>query len=260
MAPYKFEENIREKFEAREIEPSKNAWEKLSAQLPAETKKNNSRFIWMAVAASFVGILILASFLFNDKVGSEKSDKNNNIVENSVKSKKENNFENEAIVIADNQNEVKNIKTNSEEEMPQKIVSKANISEEKKEIATTQKEKSNNTEIAILKTSNQQIVDTNKIKPNGIEQLKIDEVVASIQKLKAENSNVSVVEIDSLLAKAQRDIRANRIFTGNSAKFDAASLLQDAEIQLDRTFRDRVFTALGDGFQKIKTAYVERNQ
>ena len=62
MAPLKFEENIREKLQERELQPSKESWGKLSTQLDARLpEKKRSTFIWVAVAASFVGILLLTA-------------------------------------------------------------------------------------------------------------------------------------------------------------------------------------------------------
>ena len=62
-----------------------------------------------------------------------------------------------------------------------------------------------------------------------------------------------------LLAKAQREIELQRILNNSNYKIDAAALLSDVESELERSFRDKVFDALGEGYQKIRTAVAERN-
>lgn len=51
MAPYKLEDNIREKLEARELKPSADAWSKLEAKLDTEQPKKKT-VLWYYVAAS----------------------------------------------------------------------------------------------------------------------------------------------------------------------------------------------------------------
>ena len=85
----------------------------------------------------------------------------------------------------------------------------------------------------------------------------MDEVVAKVQELKNNNTTITEKEIDALMANAQREIKTERILSGY--KVDAAALLNDVEMELERSFRDKVFEALGDGFQIIRTAVVERN-
>ena len=43
-----------------------------------------------------------------------------------------------------------------------------------------------------------------------------------------------------------------------SNKVDAIKLLSVVEDELETNFRDRVFEALGDGYEKIRTAVVNR--
>ena len=58
MAPYKLEDNIREKLEARELKPSADAWKKLESKLDAAQPKKKT-LVWYYVAAGFVGFLII---------------------------------------------------------------------------------------------------------------------------------------------------------------------------------------------------------
>ena len=65
MAPMKFEENIREKLEKREINPSPSAWEQIESELDASAaRKEKKSFGWFFIAASFIGILVIAGMFF----------------------------------------------------------------------------------------------------------------------------------------------------------------------------------------------------
>ncbi len=259
MERYKFEENIREKFEARELEPSKNAWEKLSAKLPEEKKKNNSKFVWMAVAASFIGILILASVFFKETNINSEVNKNQIVLENPDTIQDEKTLQNDPTIIANSENSIEKTGTSSEEKI-EKNVTKKTVSEVKQMLATNENKKDNILEDKISTVENKKVTEIATINPKELEQNKIDEVVVAINKLKADNANVTIAEVDALLAKAEREIKSKRNSFKYAKSFEAEDLLADAEMQLDRTFRDRVFTALGESFQQIKTAFVERNQ
>ena len=88
---------------------------------------------------------------------------------------------------------------------------------------------------------------------------KIDEVVAKVKQMQGESTAISAEEIETLLVKAQREILNQRLLNQATTKIDPASLLEDVETELERSFRDKVFDALGEGFNKIRTAVVERN-
>jgi len=88
---------------------------------------------------------------------------------------------------------------------------------------------------------------------------KVDAVVAEVRQMEELNNTVTAAEIDDLLSKAQRDIATNRILVSSNKKIDPSVLLQDVETEMERSFRDKVFEALGDGYNKVRTAVVERN-
>ena len=66
MAPIKFEEQLKEKLGQRSIQPSSDAWNKLSERLDnVEEKQNNKGFWWLGIAATLVGVLVTLTFIFN---------------------------------------------------------------------------------------------------------------------------------------------------------------------------------------------------
>jgi len=262
MAPYKLEDNIREKLEAREIQPSTDAWKKLEAELEAKQPKKKT-VVWYYFAASFVGLLILASVFFSRN----NAEVNNQIVNENLEQQ---NFETETEiipnkaeteVIASEENTSEKVRTNLPKKEGEKKQSKSvqlKPLPQKKSAIDKKIEKS---EAIATQTENpptpvnvqNPILSIEEIQFNN----KVDEVVASVKNLQKNNTEVTAPEVEALLNKARRDIQAQRIL--NSPKVDATALLQDVEWEVEKSFRDKVFDALGEGFQKVRTAVSERN-
>ncbi len=260
MAPIKFEDHIRKQLQEREIQPSKDAWEKLNLQKVQPSRKYRNA-TWYAIAASIIGVIVVSSLIFRNQTSTV----------NNTKITKE--------------NKVLPIKIEGEI-IPEETVEKAIVSEEKiknektkeaplnnLEKEKTAKSKTNNTTIAKVELSKLEIKtteiavenipiikseSTTKSEEDLFEQSKINEVVAQVQALEKENNSVTPDEIDALLQKAQNEIYSKNLIS-NSKKVDATALLNMVETELETTFREKVFDALGDRFEKVRTAVVERN-
>src|SRR5574343_85864 len=77
MEPNKIDNQIREKLNAREIQPSAQAWDRLDAMLTvSEEKKPKKGYGWFFVAASTILFFGLGFFLFNSN---ETTEINNSI-------------------------------------------------------------------------------------------------------------------------------------------------------------------------------------
>ncbi|MAL58652.1 MAG: hypothetical protein CMC14_01245 [Flavobacteriaceae bacterium] len=260
MAPIKFEENIREKLQERELTPSKEAWAKLSAKLDTQApQKRNNTFIWFAVAASFVGILLVTTLFFSkEKVNTQLVNETPIEVLDANEQ-----FQNEGGIASENISEEKDNEIPAEK-IEEAQLPKSNIAKTEKNPASIKKETI--TPLIEIQNQNKEVIALNEAKtekePTKEELFinkKVDEVVIAVQKIQNENNTVTPDEIDALLAKAQRDISNNRILQANTQKVDAAALLLDVETELERSFRDRVFDALGEGFNKVRSAVAERN-
>jgi len=280
MAPIKLEENIREKLQERELQPSKEAWNKLSDRLEKEPHKKNNRRLWMTVAAGFVGVLLVVSFLLDstnntnieqivveDNVTPQAVEKivnDSNIEEPTVENTTGNMAEVETKreeILSENENIRKNnrtefvVNTQNNENMriekdgtyPEEIQSPVEDEVIYDAVAINTKDE-RAVEEEPVKTENDLFIDS-----------KVEEVITAIEQIKKEKNTITVEDIDALLNKAQRDISDNRILNSKNRKVDATALLMDVENELERSFRDKVFEALGNGFDKIRTAVVERN-
>lgn len=257
MAPIKLEEHIREKLQEREIQPSQTAWSKLDNQLGESDRK--SPFIWYAIAASFIGIIIVASFVFTkDKSATD-------LVEEDLTEKIDTEAPSEII---ENKEAEKRITS-----IPSENVAVENVNEKKKETIAPQKhikvkqsfqqKETPERAVAIAETNNEkkasEVKEVNSVLKNDqlLEKAKIEEVVAQINAIQEKNKIVTTQEIDALLLNAQRELQTQRILS--NPKVDATALLEDVEFEVERSFRDKIFNALGQGFNKVRTAVTDRN-
>jgi len=255
MAPIKFEENIKDKLDKRTLQPSTEAWNKLSERLDEQEKKGNNKTIWwIGLAASIVGVLFVVSQFFNNNTAQkivpqvvdtpqvetilEQEHKNQiaeeDIIRNTVvedaKIIKESRFKNPKNVIAI---------TNDNIIVEDKVVAQENISPELN-------------------------IETNKsiaIVPEKLtfEEETIQNVVEQIQKLQEQNKEGTDEAIDALLLQAQKEITLKKLYNESTGVVDADLLLQDVEADLDRSFRTKVFETLKASYNTVKTAVAQRN-
>jgi len=280
MAPIKFEENIREKLQERELTPSPDSWKKLQAQLEEVNPKKKRPFIWYAVAASLVSILVVGGFLLNNsstvpqefvevEVIEPDTPVRGDIVKDAeialeeVVEKKEAEVVNKQVKKTSVETPRKSITLKSEtlaqKETEQSIKT---IVEEVNQGVLTQKEQINTETAAVtneIRVKKEVEVMKEDIKKSTFIDLKVKEVVAQVQNMQTQNNSVTAAEIDALLIKAQRELENQRLLESSTKKIDATALLQSVESEMERGFRDRVFDMLGDGFNKVRTAVAERN-
>ncbi|MEM9679750.1 MAG: hypothetical protein AAF901_05455 [Bacteroidota bacterium] len=265
MAPIKFEENIKEKLEQRTLSPSTGAWSKLADLLDNEDKKRkNPMFWWLGIAASVAVMVFITSLVFNTDTIQPKLIPE--VVEDNVETeilepKSKNSIEASKEEIAD---------TNVVEELNEEIVTPD------EDDATHSKEPIKNN----LRTTNRDkgisLAEVDQEKPKGIienttanatalneksfEENQVIKVVEEINKIKSQNNNsVSDRQIDSLLKIAHKELLKERIIREGSNVVDADALLQDVEEDLGQSFRSKVFEALKEGYDSVKTAVAERN-
>ncbi|WP_418500977.1 hypothetical protein [Flagellimonas sp.] len=241
----KLEKHIKEKLEERTIAPSSGAWDKIASQLDAAPKKKGRKWQVYAMAASFVGILLL-SLLFVDKGES--------IPEIQVVEEK-----------------VDTIDMESKTQSPQQELTKTFPVQEETKVANSDLEPMTEenpkgfadelpiSQPVLAQEETKQVEQDKFIKePDALITQKVEEVVAQVQHMEGLNKGVSDAEVDSLLRQAQKQIMADRLFPKNGS-VDAMSLLAEVEDELDESFRDQIFDALKEGYFKLRTAVADRN-
>lgn len=251
MAPIKFEENIKNKLEKRTIEPSNLAWNKLSEKLDAqEDGKPNSKIVWwLGIAASLVGVFFVTSLFFNK---GEKETVMPIIVDSPIKDSIKQQEETPIINAVVENEEI------SEEEV-NKLKKESEINTIKQEAVRKPLTKRNKrftpkTEVVVNNVFEEEI-----IKKEDLNNANNEVVMAQIQELEKDKTLVSDAEIESLLQGAQKDLAVKGIKTESTKTVDANSLLQDVETDLEKSFRDKVFSSILSGYNTVKTAVVERN-
>lgn len=256
MAPIKFEEQLKDKLEKRSIQPSQDAWNKLSERLDeVEDKQNNKGFWWLGIAAAIVGLMLAITFVFKS---------NTEIVEPTiVDTKKENVIETEVLqnkeVLKDNNTVVTELKDETESKKIQTNNTKTQIDKTPLKTIVNQKQE------AIIKEAdakNTAVANANTVKTTEVlsfEDQKVKDVVAQIQQLQKDNKEVTTEEIDALLEAAHKEITMQKLFNEATNKVDANALLQSVEDDLEQSFRAKVFDAIKSGYESVKTAVAERN-
>jgi len=255
MGRSKLEDHFRDTLQERELSPSHGAWEKLEQRLENEASEpGSSRFFWLALAASFAGVIFILGAIFYSGPSEDRlvQEEVQNLEEVSERPYRTITEVSESNPIADK------TETQEEVERQEETVRKLEPVPQIQRRPMLQKQERNlaNAEKVIAKVEER---DSPVITPSAEEifiQGKVAEVVAEIHHKKEVNDD----EVEALLAKAQREITTYRILQSPSNKVDAAALLFDVEVELEQSFREKVFEILGEGFTKIRTAVAERNQ
>lgn len=254
MAPIKFEENIKEKLDKRTLQPSSEAWNKLSGRLESSDSKPTSKvYWWLGIAASIVGILLITNQFFNNQP--------TQIITPEIVNTPE--------VIEEGSNDAI-INKDIEKVIPNVNESIANIEVRETpllKLYNLDVESSNKEEEVIAQTNQPPIRALEKDIPTDtilkrltFEEQKIQDVVAQIDLLKQENKEITDAAIDALLFEAQKEITLDKLINKETGMVDADLLLQDVEAEVDQSFRSKVFEALQRSYNSVKTAVANRNE
>ena len=228
MQSNKFDNQIREKLNARTIEPNAKSWDRLDAMLSVqEEKKPRKGFLWLYVAASFFVFFGLGVFLFN-------SDKNIEI-----------NTQNPVLVAVDKT--IDSVEKNKAEEIliesqqPVVVQNEINLSKSVNSI----KEKT-----TIFNKSNSVQENDNKANPT----YNLQPTTSSAYKY---------ISPENLLAEVQNDKKnlssESNVSKKPSVKIDANALLSKVEKELDESYRETTLDKLNKNFNAVKSAIVNRN-
>jgi hypothetical protein len=252
MEPDKLEKYIQAKLQEREIQPSENAWQRISEGLQSPEAKKRKVRGWYGIAASILALIGFSLFYFRnvpltepqiDAVVNTKS--NGRVQENdNVDFVAEKEME---VVVRDTAPETNILQTTDIKDLSGLASVPPNLSANKqKEFQIHGRQDNESTREPILALVSQEVLTE-----------KISEVIAQVQELER-NNGVSEAEIDSLLYAAQKTIITEKLFTENN-KVNAMALLSEVEEELDQSFRDHIFESLKVGFLKVRTAVADRN-
>jgi hypothetical protein len=258
MAPIKFEEHIKDKLEKRTLAPSAEGWSTLSNRLDADHKTSkNAIFWWLSIAASII-IMVAVSVSFFNK-GEAEHVLPAVVEDNVLEHKKRDNIK--AIQLS---LEIEDTKAYSNKNESAPATNKSQIIDYKKGT-----KKSPKTETILVKNKGENIKNNS---PGKVEELSKELIVAPMEliiknavadalvEFKSETStSVTDQEIDSLLKLATKERFKNKLKKEVSKTVDANILLKSVEEDMGQSFRTKVFHALKNGYETVKTAVVDRN-
>ncbi|WP_339653158.1 hypothetical protein [uncultured Maribacter sp.] len=248
METDKFEKHIKSQFKDREIQPSENAWEKISSELNSDTSKKKSVYLWMGIAASVMVLIGIALFYFNgsDDVNEIQFE----VVDTDNKEALEGKIKTESVPFLEKEQEavVKN-----DVEKINSGVAKKQESIKNKEIITVEDEiEVASVERIVLEKKGDELEIS-----DDIINTKVAGIIAQLDVLE-QYSTVTDAEVDSLLKRAQQEILRDKIFKTDKS-VDAMALLTEVEDELDQSFRNQIFNSLKASFIKVRTAVADRN-
>lgn len=225
MEPNKIDNQIREKLNSREIQPSAQAWDRLDAMLTvSEEKKPKKGYGWFFVAASTILFFGLGFFLFNSNETTE--------------------INNSTPIVTTINEEIDTVETNKINE----------ISVENVKSVLVQNEINKSKPARNIKS-----VETNKeTKSENV----LEEKITSNSQLPTPNS-YKYVSPENLLAEVQTGEKVitsdKKISPKPKMKVDANSLLTNVEKELDENHRETTLDKLNRKFKDAKSALANRN-
>jgi hypothetical protein len=229
MGRNNLEKDFRDQLNGREIKPSAQAWDRLDAMLTvAEEKKPKRSFSWLYIAASFAGLLLVASIFFNQKPELSNA---HPVISNPTAIATEKKEETNALIPAQEASEI----ASASEKPVQKHQPKTTRALQR-----------------ITESPKQQSVlaDNSIINQKSINQNQKPEVADSTNP--SENAKA-----DELLALAQAKSKKD---APKSVKVNARTLLSNVEgAEPKGTFKDKVFRTVGKNYQNVKVALSNRN-
>ena len=238
MERNKLETQIKEQLNAREIQPTEMAWDRLDAMLSIAVEKKTKRFPWLSfqfigVAASILIFVSLGLFFFNQKEILVAPENNIGINEEVIKDKVNTINSNSSI-----DNEGLNGFDKKEPQRTNELKS-----EQKAIIAQTEKSFNQNNQKT---TINEEI---NQEKENQLHNQQVVELIEP--KKEFISSNPSTTNVDVLLAAAKKESKSN---ITAKIKINANSLLSQVDGELDQTFREKALNRISKSYKEIKVA------
>jgi hypothetical protein len=227
MEPNKMEMDFKKKLEQRTIQPSEMAWDRLDAMLSViEQKKQPRRRTWMYIAASFIGLILVATLFFKQEVQKGSIPNTNSTVVDAVAPQA-----NEVQVEDKDDNTLKSVPVIQNTVAAKTVVKKYRgggvIVESKPHTSAG---------------ANYQFNETDK-----------EEVVADagLNEFTPANNETKMLLASSYAATAP--------VKKSSVKVNASSLLSSVEGELDESFRNKALQAVSKNFNAVKSSLANRN-
>lgn len=225
MEPNRIDNQIREKLNAREIQPSVQAWDRLDAMLAvSEEKKSKKGYGWFFVAASTILFFGLGYFLFNSNETTE--------------------INNSTPIVTTINEAIDTVETNKTNEISVENVKPVLVQNEVNFSKTQTNKKSEETdkltkEEDLTKDNSSSII--HHPSPNSYKYVSPENLLAEVQ-----TGEKVIISDKKISPKAKM-------------KVDANSLLTNVEKELDENHRETTLDKLNRKFKDAKSALANRN-
>ncbi|MCK0122828.1 CSN8/PSD8/EIF3K family protein [Gelidibacter sp. F2691] len=241
MKQVKWEDDVKDALEKRVIKPSETSWSTLSERLDASEKQQaKPMYWWIGIAASVTAVLFITTMFFSGNTPE---------------------IQNPILVDTEEQHDEQTFKLDQLQQ-EQQVVEQKDVLDSDDPIEGKQEPKRPMTSKTTRIVKSSQIAQESPIGSENVletlEHQKVTEIVAHIEDLKRKGEVVTDVEIEALLTKAQRDLNYQSALQETNSTVDANALLQDVEADLQESFRNKIFEALKNSYETIKTAVAER--
>ncbi len=262
MGTERFEDKIKRQLRDREITPSAGSWDKLSARLDETQQKKKPFVLWMGIAASIIGGILILSLVFNNSIPSnspemvdvpkEEVKLEENPVETSENIFNKTQEKEEQVAVSETETETET-ETEIINSQPKVIVDPV------KQIQIKSRK-----ELAVIENTNlmkdpKLLVDTVNTNKEELDAKIMDALESIVLQIKNEQSYTSV-EANKLLAEAASKINQEQYISNfREGEINAQNLLQDVELEMDNSFRDKILELLKEGYSKAKTAVANKN-
>lgn len=262
-----FEKELKTKLEDRTITPASDSWDKVMAQIEVKERKKGVS-VWYWVAAITIPVLVVTSIYVKsgDEIGTDTV-----VVDDDVETII-NKTDTSVSVTKENEKPIVGF-TDTEEVEVSKVADTA-VKEhsivEKKVLDT------NSTIAGVGNTTNKKLEVTKvpfeeevnatsvtNVTVDSLENRKVAQIMNKLSELNADGTEITDATVDSLLMIAQRELAMEKksLYTNQFSNTDlmAMELLSEVENELDKSFKDKIFDALQDGYMKIKSSLAVRN-
>jgi hypothetical protein len=241
MKPNKLETQFREKLNARKIQPSPHAWDRLDAMLSvAEEKKTKRPFGFLFIAASILVLVTAGMFFFNQK--SIEVIPTNSVVVQEKDTVNSSSTKFQTPIIEEKQQNQVAISSAS---------STINKQEEKKINPSIISQKTNNNQNQINKDKAIEFQNTEDIALKNLP--KIQDITPIVV-----NNDANKKADELLVAKLENTSFATSS-KNSKVKVNAQSLLSQVDGELDQSFRETKLERIQRNFKTVKEALVNRN-
>ena len=247
MEPIKLENQIKEKLNSREIQPSAKAWDRLDAMLAvAEEKKAKRSFGWLYIAASILVLVALGTFLFTQK----------NIVINPHVNIVGTEIKKDSVKKSDYKIQVPILK--------QKQESRVAVIKENKSSITNLHTPIINQRVSI---NNQQITNNKNpaikydqtIEYQNSSDIALKDLPRIVNQKTVVAKNDDSKKLDEFLLEALDNTAKHTTAKKATMKIDAKSLLSQVDGELELTFREKIINRVSKDYKEVKVALANRN-